>query len=78
MMIMMFSRAESGDSMFLQNVGIYLQVYTASQHRRTTLSSPLPWEPQISQQENSSVACTIIPGLFNGSNSGMSYEQLSS
>jgi hypothetical protein len=34
--------------MFLRNVGIYLRVYTASQPRRTTLSSSPPWEPQIS------------------------------
>jgi hypothetical protein len=39
---------EDGDSMFLWNVGTYLQVHVALQPRRpTTIFSP-PWEPQIS------------------------------
>jgi hypothetical protein len=36
--------------MFLRNVGIYRQVYTATEPRRTTTTistSSLPWEPQI-------------------------------
>jgi hypothetical protein len=37
-----------GEIMFLRNVGIYIQVYTASQPRRTTSPSSPPWEPQIS------------------------------
>jgi hypothetical protein len=42
-------RAEyDGDSMFLRNAGVYLQVYTALQPRRTTSTSSPPWEPQIS------------------------------
>jgi hypothetical protein len=37
---------EDGGSMFLQNVGIYLRVYTASQPRRTS-SSSAPLDPQV-------------------------------
>jgi hypothetical protein len=44
------SVAEDRDSMFLRNVGIYLQVYTASQPRRPTSSSAQPCEPQISHK----------------------------
>jgi hypothetical protein len=35
-----------GDSMFLRNVDIYLQVDTTSKPRKT-LSSSLQWEPKI-------------------------------
>jgi hypothetical protein len=35
-------------SMSLQNIGIYLQIYTASQHRWRTQTFSPPWEPQIS------------------------------
>jgi hypothetical protein len=40
---------EDGDNIFLRNVGICLQVDTASQPRTTTSPSSLPCEPQISQ-----------------------------
>jgi hypothetical protein len=36
------------NSMFLQNVGIYLLVYMAPKPRRTASSSSLLWKPQIS------------------------------
>jgi hypothetical protein len=39
---------EDGGSMFLQNVGIYLQVHSASLPSRSTPVSSTPWEPQIS------------------------------
>jgi hypothetical protein len=38
---------EDGDSMFLQNFGIYVWVHTATQPRRMTSTSSLPWKPQI-------------------------------
>jgi hypothetical protein len=38
--------SEDGESMFLQNVGIYLRVSTATKPRASSSSSP-PWEPQI-------------------------------
>jgi hypothetical protein len=38
-MIMLFFRAEDGDSMFLRNFGIYLRVYTALSPRRITTSA---------------------------------------
>jgi hypothetical protein len=41
-------RAEDGGSIFLQNVGIYLQVHTALQPRRPTSTSSPPREPQVS------------------------------
>jgi hypothetical protein len=41
------SRRESSRSYFLRNVGIYLQVQTASLPRRLTCTSSLLWEPQI-------------------------------
>jgi hypothetical protein len=37
--------------MFLRNVGIYQQVYTALQPRTQTSTSSLPWEPQISDSK---------------------------
>jgi hypothetical protein len=40
-------RPEDGDGMFLRNVGIYVQVHTALQSKRPTMSSSPPWEPQI-------------------------------
>jgi hypothetical protein len=40
-------RAEDGDSMFLLEVGIYLQVHTALQPRTTSTCSPPP-DPQVS------------------------------
>jgi hypothetical protein len=40
---------EDGDSMFLRNIGIYLRVYTASQSRRTSSTSP-PWILRFSQE----------------------------
>jgi hypothetical protein len=39
---------ENGDIVFLRNAGIYLRVCTTSQPKRTTSSSSLPREPQIS------------------------------
>jgi hypothetical protein len=41
-----FFRAEDGGSIFLQNIGIYLQVNMALQRRRPTSTSS-PWDPQI-------------------------------
>jgi hypothetical protein len=38
---------EHGDSVFLRNVGIYLQVYTALLHRSQTATSSPPCEAQI-------------------------------
>jgi hypothetical protein len=46
-MLMLFFNPEDGDSMFLQNVRIYLQVHTASQPR-TTKSPPVPLLNNIS------------------------------
>jgi hypothetical protein len=40
-------RPEHGDSIFLRNTGIYLRVYTASQHRRTSSSSALKMETEF-------------------------------
>jgi hypothetical protein len=47
MMMMFFwvlgpCKAEDGDGMFLQNVGIYRRVYTVPKPRRTTSSSSAP------------------------------------
>jgi hypothetical protein len=39
-------RTEDGDSMFLQNVGICLQIHTVLQPRRPAPMSSLPWELQ--------------------------------
>jgi hypothetical protein len=45
---------EDGDSMFLWNIGTYLQVYMASQPIRTTSTfSPL-WEPELCEGLKSS------------------------
>jgi hypothetical protein len=38
---------EDGDSMFLWNIGIYLQNYMAPIPKLTSTSSALLWEPQI-------------------------------
>jgi hypothetical protein len=37
-MMMMYFRAEDGDSMCLRNVGIYRRVYTAPRPRSTSLA----------------------------------------
>jgi hypothetical protein len=42
-----------GDSMFLQNFGIYLRVHTASQPRRTTLTSSPPWKAHSPEDRGS-------------------------
>jgi hypothetical protein len=46
---------EDGGSMFLRNVGIYPQVYTALQPKRPTSTSPSPWERQSLILKNSFV-----------------------
>jgi hypothetical protein len=49
--MMMFSKPEDGDSMFLRSVGIYRRVDTTPKPRTSSSSSSFsrPWKPQISQ-----------------------------
>jgi hypothetical protein len=48
-------RPEDGDSMFLWNVGVYLQGYMVLLSRRPTLTSSLPWEHQITYMKSESL-----------------------
>jgi hypothetical protein len=43
---------EDGDSKFLRNAGIYLQVQMVLLPRRTTPTYSSPWEPDISQRQS--------------------------